>query len=204
MRILIAKAAVRRVLRLGHWVLGVGAVLMLGYSGLLWADGWYFQKAERRHFEQLLSERTPTAALGHTVLPALPTGGVMGRIEIHRLGLSVMVAEGVDQGTLRRAAGHIPGTAQPGEPGNVAISAHRDTFFRPLRNIRQNDVVTLTTLAGNYDYRVVATKVTAPSDVTVLAPNAKEILTLITCYPFYFVGSAPKRFVVQAERITLH
>ena len=74
MRILVAKAAVRRVLRLCHWVLGVGAVLMLGYSGLLWADGWYFQKAERRHFEQLLSERTPTAALGRTVLPALPTG----------------------------------------------------------------------------------------------------------------------------------
>jgi sortase A len=204
MRILVAKAAVRRVLRLCHWVLGVGAVLMLGYSGLLWADGWYFQKAERRHFEQLLSERTPTAALGRTVLPALPTGGVMGRIEIRRLGLSVMVAEGVDQATLRRAAGHIPGTAQPGEAGNVAISAHRDTFFRPLRNIRRNDVVTLTTLAGNYDYRVVATKVTEPSDVSVLAPNAKEILTLITCYPFYFVGSAPKRFVVQGERITLH
>jgi len=204
MRILIAKAAVRRVLRLGHWVLGVGAVLMLGYSGLLWADGWYFQKAERRHFEQLLSERALTAALGRAISLALPTGGVMGRIEIRRLGLSVMVAEGVDQGTLRRAAGHIPGTAQPGEAGNVAISAHRDTFFRPLRNIRRNDLVTLTTLAGNYDYRVVATKVTEPSDVSVLAPNGKEILTLITCYPFYFVGSAPKRFVVQGERITLH
>jgi sortase A len=204
MRILIAKAAVRRVLRLAHWVLGVGAVLMLGYSGLLWADGWYFQKAERRHFEQLLSERALTAALGRTISLALPTGGLMGRIEIRRLGLSVMVAEGVDQGTLRRAAGHIPGTAQPGEAGNVAISAHRDTFFRPLRNIRRNDVVTLTTLAGNYDYRVVATKVTEPSDVSILAPNAKENLTLITCYPFYFVGSAPKRFVVQGERITLH
>ena len=84
------------------------------------------------------------------------------------------MAEGVDQRTLRRAAGHIPGTAQPGEAGNVAISAHRDTFFRPLRNIRQNDVVTVTTMAGNYDYRVVATKITEPSDVSVLAPTGNR------------------------------
>src|SRR6478672_11707 len=145
MRILIAKAVVRRVLRIGHWVRGVGAVLMLGYSGLLWADGWYFQKAERARFEQLFNESTPTAAIGPRVLPVLSTRGLMGRIEIRRLGLSVIVAEGVDQRTLRRAAGHIPGTAQPGEGGNVAISAHRDTFFRPLRKIRENDVVTLTT-----------------------------------------------------------
>jgi sortase A len=202
-RILIAKAAVRRLLRLGHWVLGVSAVLMLGYSGLLWADGWYFQKAERRRFEQLLNERRPTAAISHTVLPPIAIGGVMGRVEIRRLGVSVIVAEGVDQGTLRRAAGHIPGTAQPGEAGNVAISAHRDTFFRPLRNIRQNDVVRVTTMAGNYDYRVVATKITEPSDVSVLASNGQQTLTLITCYPFYFVGSAPKRFIVQAVRTTV-
>jgi len=136
MRIPIERAGVRRLLRLGHWVLGVGAVLMLGYSGLLWADGWYFQKTERRHFEQLFNERKPTVALGRKVMPAVAVGGVMGRIEISRLGVSVIVAEGVDQRTLRRAAGHIPRTAQPGEVGNVAISAHRDTFFRPLRNIR--------------------------------------------------------------------
>ena len=203
MRIVIAKAAVRRVLRFAHWVLGVSAVLMLGYAGLLWADGWYFQKAERRRFEQRLNERRPTAAVSHTALPAVAIGGVMGRVEIRRLGLSVIVAEGVDQRTLRRAAGHIPGTAEPGEAGNVAISAHRDTFFRPLRNIRQDDVITVTTPRGNYDYRVVATKITEPSDVSVLASNGKQILTLITCHPFYFVGPAPKRFVVQAERITL-
>src|SRR5260370_589049 len=100
------------------------------------------------------------------------------------------------------AVGHIPGTAVPGQTGNVGISGHRDTFFRPLRNIRQNDTITVTTLVGEYRYRVVSTKIVGPSDVAVLGRSGKEILTLVTCYPFYFVGSAPDRFVVRAERIT--
>jgi sortase A len=89
----------------------------------------------------------------------------------------------------------------PGVPGNVAIAAHRDTFFRPLRNIRKNDIITLTTVGAEYRYRVVSTKVVDPEDVSVLNPSDNEILTLVTCYPFFFVGSAPERFVVRAERI---
>ena len=130
--------------------------------------------------------------------------GLVGRIVISRLGLSVIVVEGVDKRTLRRAAGHIPGTALPGQPGNIAISAHRDTFFRPLRNIRPEDIIIFTTPLGEYRYRVVSTKVVAPADVTVLSSTGGEILTLITCHPFYFVGSAPNRFVVRAERIQNH
>jgi sortase A len=130
------------------------------------------------------------------------TGSLIGRIEIPRLGLSVIVVEGVDRLILRRSVGHIPGTALPGQPGNVGISGHRDTFFRPLRNIRQDDIITLTTLLGEYRYRVVSTKVVSPSDVAVLDPSENEILTLVTCYPFYFVGRAPGRFIVRAERVT--
>jgi sortase A len=130
------------------------------------------------------------------------TGGLIGRIEIPRLGLSVIVVEGVDRLILRRSVGHIPGTALPGEAGNVGISGHRDTFFRPLRNIRRDDIITLTTLLGEYRYRVVFTKVVSPSDVGVLDPSGNEILTLVTCYPFYFVGGAPDRFIVRAERVT--
>ena len=81
------------------------------------------------------------------------------------------------------------------------ISAHRDTFFRPLRNIRQDDVITVTTPLGEYRYRVVSTSVVGPDDVAVLNPTATEILTLVTCYPFYFVGPAPERFIVRAERV---
>ena len=129
-------------------------------------------------------------------------GGLMGRMEIPRLGISVAVAEGTQGATLRRAAGHIPGTAMPGRSGNIGIAGHRDTLFRPLRNIRQDDVIMLTTLQGEYRYRVVSTKIVSPSDVAVLNPDGHEILTLVTCHPFYLVGPSPNRFIVRAERVT--
>jgi sortase A len=122
-------------------------------------------------------------------------------MDIPRLGISTIVMEGTTAKTLRRAIGHIEGTALPGQPGNVGISGHRDTFFRPLRHIRENDIITLTTLLGEYRYRVVFTKLVGPYDVTVLNPGGDEILTLVTCYPFYFVGPAPYRFIVRAERV---
>ena len=126
--------------------------------------------------------------------------GLVGRIDIARLGVSVMVMEGFDGKTLRRGAGHIPGTALPGQAGNVGISAHRDTFFRPLRNVRAGDVISVTTLDGEYQYRVVSTKVVSPRDVSVLDSTGGEVLTLVTCYPFYYVGAAPERFIVRAVR----
>jgi sortase A len=89
----------------------------------------------------------------------------------------------------------------PGQSGNVALTAHRDTFFRPLRNIHLNDIIVLTTLQGEYRFRVVSTRVVSPDDAAVLSPSESEILTLVTCYPFYFVGSAPNRFIVRAERV---
>jgi sortase A len=110
--------------------------------------------------------------------------------------------EGTDTTTLRRAVGHITATGLPGQPGNVGIAGHRDSFFRPLKHVLQRDVITFTTLSGEYRYRVVSTRVVSPSDVTVLDPSGTEVLTLVTCYPFYFVGSAPDRFIVRAERIT--
>jgi sortase A len=109
--------------------------------------------------------------------------------------------EGTSNKTLRRAVGHIAGTALPGRTGNVGIAGHRDTFFRPLRNIHSNDVITLTTRSGEYRYRVVSTKVVKPDNVGVLNSDGNEVLTLVTCYPFYFLGSAPQRFIVRAERV---
>ena len=210
MRIVIRKGALRSALQSGQWILGAVAVLMLGYCGLVLADSWHFQKAERRQFEQLLHDRRETSdarirassSTSSGVWPMAAAGGLIGRIEIPRLGLSVIVVEGVDRLILRRSVGHIPGTALPGQPGNVGISGHRDTFFRPLRNIRRDDLITLTTLLGEYRYRVVSTKIVSPSDVGVLDPGENEILTLVTCYPFYFVGFAPGRFIVRAERVT--
>ena len=208
MRLVIDKEPLRQILRWTQRALITFAVVALGYCGFVLADGWMFQNREQRRLEQLLHDRrTAIGATRQTAAPAastnpLPIGadGLIGRIEIPRLGLSVIVVEGVDRRTLRRAAGHIPGTAFPGRSGNVGISAHRDTFFRPLRNIRQDDIITLTTLAGEYRYRVVSVKIVSPTDVAVLDPSENEVLTLVTCYPFYFVGPAPSRFIVRAER----
>jgi len=180
---------------------------MLGYCGVVLADGWLFQQRERRHLEQLLHDRQAASDRAGRVSPpasksppVVAAGELVGRIEIPRLGLSVIVAEGVDPLTLRRAVGHIPGTGMPGEPGNVGLAGHRDTFFRPLRNIRKDDIVTIATPAGEYRYRVVSTRIVSPSDVGVLAPGGSQVLTLVTCYPFYYVGPAPDRFIVRAER----
>jgi sortase A len=173
-------------------------------------DARIFQQAERRQLERLLTVRQEAnGGARQTASPTSPanpptsvvTAGLIGRIEIPRLGLSAIVMEGTRTTTLRRAVGHIPGTALPGQPGNVGISGHRDTFFRPLRNIRQNDIITLTTLLGEYRYRVVSARIVRPNNVAVLDPSGNEILTLVTCYPFYFVGPAPDRFIVRAERV---
>jgi sortase A len=167
------------------------AAAMLAYSGYVTMDAWIFQKAQSRQLDN------PPPAGQATSGPA----GLLGRIAIPRLGVSVIVAEGVDAVTLRRAAGHIPGSALPGQLGNIGISGHRDTFFRPLRNIRRYDQIIVTTPLARYYYRVLSTRIVSPSNLSVLAPSEDEILTLITCYPFYFIGSAPERFIVRAERV---
>src|SRR5579884_771438 len=126
---------------------------------------------------------------------------LIGRIEIPRLNVKAIVREGDDDGTLRHAVGHIPSTALPGEPGNVAFAAHRDTIFRPLRNIRKNDRIIVSTLDGTYEYLVQSTKIVSPTDVSVLQASSEKELTLVTCYPFYYIGSAPRRFIVHATQV---
>jgi sortase A len=133
--------------------------------------------------------------------PPLSEGALIGRIEVPRLGLSTVVLEGDSDQVLRKAAGHIPSTALPGGSGNVAIAGHRDTFFRALRNIRRNDSITLETTTGTYHYRVQSVQIVGPRETQVLRPSDQPSLTLVTCYPFYFVGSAPERYVVNAEQI---
>jgi sortase A len=124
---------------------------------------------------------------------------LVGRIEIPRLNLRAMIAEGVDSRTLRRAVGHLPGTALPGQDGNVVLAGHRDTFFRLLKDVRADDIVRITTPAGRFEYVVEATAVVEPSRTDVLDATAEPSVTLVTCYPFYLVGDAPDRFVVRAR-----
>lgn len=128
-------------------------------------------------------------------------GDLIGRLDIPRLHLSAMVLEGDDTGTLKVGVGHVPGTALPGHRGNVALAAHRDSFFRPLRGIHPADEIEMTTPRRTYRYRVDSVRIVAPDDVDVLRDSPRPSLTLVTCYPFGWVGNAPKRFIVRASRV---
>ena len=143
-----------------------------------------------------------TVPASPTPSPPPPTApAALAELSVPRLGLSWAVAEGVAAGTLRRAPGWIPGTARPGTPGNVGIAGHRDGVFRPLEGAARDDLVVFETPAGRFRYRVKSVAVVPPGATHLLAPTAEPTLTLITCYPFTFLGPAPDRFVVRAERL---
>ena len=197
----------------------VVGVLALGYCAAVLTDRWAFQAYQSWQFERALKEAQTSASSNPqpaaSPLPAQAdadraraqsfgidglAGSPLGRIEITSIGLVAMIMEGVDARTLQHAVGHIPGTPLPGQQGNVALAGHRDTFFRGLRNIHKDDEITLTTVHGSYRYRVDSTQVAEPQDTQVLAATADDFLTLVTCYPFYFVGPAPQRFIVRAHR----
>lgn len=198
MKLVIGSKSVQWALRCAQRTLFTAAILLLGYSGYVLLDSWIFESQETAALERFVPEHPASGAAA----PArVGPDGLIGRIGIPRLDLSAVLLEGTSHKTLRRAVGHIAGTALPGQPGNVGIAGHRDTFFRPLRKVQENDIITLTTLGGEYRYRVVSIKVVSPDDVSVLNPDGNEILTLVTCYPFYYVGPAPERFIVRAARV---
>ena len=174
-----------------YFFLALG-LLALGYAAYVVVDAHAYQTYEQTKFEK----ETPADAP-----QLLVEGGVIGEIEVPRLRLKAIVVQGDSHTILRRAVGHIPETALPGNPGNVAIAGHRDTFFRPLRNIRMGDAITLKTPAGAFQYVVESTQVVPASDVTVLNALNGRTLTLITCFPFNYVGPAPNRFVVRAREV---
>ena len=126
----------------------------------------------------------------------------LARLEAPSVDLSATVLEGSDDGTLARAAGHIEDTAFPGQPGNIGIAGHRDTIFRPLRRLRTGDPITLSTTDRVFHYRVPGTRIVDPQDVYVLNPTDRPAITLVTCYPFEFIGHAPRRFIVRADLVS--
>jgi len=159
------------------------AIALLGYYTYVQIESQIFQQEANRQLEQ-----------------AEPQQALIGRIEIPRLKLSAIVMEGTAEATLKHAVGHILQTGVPGQPGNIGLAAHRDTFFRPLKNIKPGDIITLRTTQADYRYQVVSTRIVKPTEVSVLDPNEKQILTLVTCHPFHYIGNAPNRFIVRAER----
>lgn len=148
-----------------------------------------------------IASRAP-AKEGTPAKEATRDGTIIGRLTIPRLELSAMVREGTDDTTLSLALGHVPNTALPGERGNMAVAGHRDTLFRSLRGIKKHDLIRIETVSGSYLYRVGATEIVDPTEVAVLKPSEDSELTLVTCYPFNYIGPAPQRFIVKAEEVS--
>jgi sortase A len=189
----------RGLLWLERLLLIVGIVLV-GYYAYVSAESHLYQAYENRELDAILaSAPKPAAGIASSRKVRRPaTGEVIGRVEIPRLDVSAIVRAGSDARTLQLAVGHIPGTALPGEHGNVGLAGHRDTFFRRLKNIKPDDRIRIVTPEGAFTYRVERTVVVQPNDVWVLEPTRSAILTLVTCYPFSYIGSAPQRFIVRA------
>jgi sortase A len=171
----------------------------LGYYLYVYGEARLYQSFEDREIDTILASGAPPSAGDQRVpRPAPAQGSTIGRIEIPRLGVSAVIRAGSDARTLRLAVGYIPGTALPGEKGNVGLAGHRDTFFRKLRDINPDDEIRVTTKEGVFRYFVQRTNIVQPSDVWVLDATGYPALTLVTCYPFTYIGSAPQRFIVRA------
>jgi sortase A len=177
------------------WTLIAGGLISLGNVGFDAARATVYQ----RQYQSALRDATQ-AQPSFATRAAPPLGDPIGWLEIPRIGLSAAVVHGDTDAILETAIGHLPETPLPWSGGNSALAGHRDTFFRPLRDIRLDDVVRLNTPHGNLEYRVREAFIADPEDVWVLDSTPAATLTLITCYPFHYVGNAPRRFIVRAER----
>jgi sortase A len=178
--------------RAGSYFFLIVGLIALGYAAYVVVDTHAYQAYEQSKFEDVSIKAPPTL---------LVEGGVIGEIQVPRLQLKAIVVQGDTHTILRRAVGHVPETALPGTLGNVVLAGHRDTFFRPLRNIRLGDAITLKTSDGAFQYLVESTEVVPATDLEVLNATAGRTLTLITCFPFDYIGPAPNRYVVRAREL---
>jgi sortase A len=184
---------IRRLLAFLLVLVGAG-VLVASALALFWSD-----ELQRIYMPSLPRVQQDAR---HTDLHAqkVELGKPIGMLEIPRLGLSSIVVEGDDATALLVGVGHLADTPLPWHDGNSVLAAHRDTFFRPLAGIRRNDVIRFSTADAELEYVVKETMIVEPTAVEVLDPTETATLTLITCYPFDYIGPAPNRFIVRAER----
>jgi sortase A len=206
------KTRLSKVLVRSHYVLLFAGISVVGYCAIVWSTARLYQ-AQARDLLLRSNAHLATTSLQPDRMPNLPnialraehslSFAVLGRVDVPRIQLSAMITEGADSRALRVAVGHVPGTALPWQPGNVALVAHRDTFFRHIGELKIGDYIRLKVPGHEYAYRVTFTDIVNPTETWVLQPATGDTLTLATCYPFNFIGTAPKRFVVRARRLDL-
>lgn len=191
------------------WVqrfLFVAGFMILGYCMADWFNARIQQAKGNRELDRMLFESAPwraPATEAQKEEKKIPDGDLVGKVEIPKLHLSVVVFQGTNDTVLDRGVGHMDQSALPGQQGNVVLAAHRDSYFRSLRDIRKGDEINVTTQDGQREYKVDSTEIVSPTDVSVAGPTPDPTLTLITCYPFYYIGHAPKRFIVRAKEINI-
>lgn len=193
----------RAALRSVEMFLWVVAIATIGYCSVAYAGAAMHQHREKAALESS-SSAVPSSDSGATLVTAVPSKspedyGVLGVVEIPRLNISSVVEEGVDSSTLWEAVGHIPGTAMPGQNGNSALAAHRDTYFRELGDVVVGDEIVFRSATERFRYRVESTNIVDASATDALPDSSGPTLSLVTCYPFHYVGPAPKRFIVVAR-----
>ena len=196
----------RRVLRWVERGLLLAGILLVGLWLRDYRDAYAFQAVTSNRLEAALhgSARNDMPAAERATMDTTEGADSMialGRIEIPRLRISAMIAEGTEPEALDRAVGHIASTPRPGGAGNVALAGHRDTFFRGLGGIREDDLIRIVTMESTYTYKVEWAEIVEPRRLDVLDSTATPSLTLVTCFPFHWMGPAPKRFVVRAVSV---
>jgi len=177
------------------WIAGC---LSIGYCAFIWGRAQFDQAQANWTLEHVLPG-APGTGVPTDVPKGAAEGSLVGRIDIPRLDLSAIVFEGTSDDTLARGVGHLRGSAAPGERGNLVLAGHRDTFFRDLRGIREGDKIRVKAPDGEYQYTVDSTSIVQPDQIEVIQPSDDAILTLVTCYPFTYIGNAPERFIVRAH-----
>lgn len=185
-------------------LLSIAGFALLIYVGSEYFTMYHQQKeltARWQQEQQQAQHQAVTAMTVNTDVPESQPDPGLTRITSSAIDLDAIVVEGTSHRELRLGPGHIPGTAEPGEPGNAVISAHRDTFFRHIYDLKQGDTVEVQRNGRTYRYAVTSKKIVSPDDVSVLNQTEKPTLTLITCYPIYYIGPAPKRLIVRAQLI---
>jgi sortase A len=186
----------RRRLERALWAVASASAIYLGFVAV--DRALFAQQAERQL--ETIARAAATESKAEAVAPAA-RGPFLARLEIEAIGLDALVVDGVDDRTLRRAVGRMPRSARPGEPGNVVLAAHRDTDFRGLERLKRGDPIVLRTAQGEFVYEVDLIRVVDPSRTEFLRPTPEPSLTLVTCYPFRYVGPAPQRYIVRARQV---